>query len=161
MSIALPSFKVCLVKQTQDGNFSHTDIALDDYIKDTAQGLVLYFYPKDDTPGCTIQAQDFSRDIKAYQDKGYEVIGVSRDGTKSHENFIKKHELGIALISDDDEKLCQHFDVIHEKTLYGKTSLGIVRSTFVFDKQGNLIHEMRNVTAKEHSDKLLELLDDK
>lgn len=158
MSIALPSFELTLVKKDEEGNFHHDNINLSDFVKTTQTGLILYFYPKDNTPGCTIQANDFSTDLDKFANKGYAIIGVSRDGIKSHENFINKQAITFGLIADTDEKLCQHFDVIKEKTLYGKTALGIVRSTFVFDNQGKLIHEIRNVSAKEHSSQLLSIL---
>lgn len=157
MSISLPTFEVTLVGQ-HDGNFVTQSIQLTDIIKHSNKGLILYFYPKDNTPGCTIQAIDFTNELQAFTTKGYTVIGVSRDSIKSHENFITKQALNIALISDTDERLCQHFDVIKEKQLYGKTHLGVVRSTFVFDKTGALIHELRNVTAKTHIKDLLALL---
>ncbi len=157
MSISLPTFEVTLVGQ-HDGNFVTQSIQLTDIIKHSNKGLILYFYPKDNTPGCTIQAIDFTNELQAFTTKGYTVIGVSRDSIKSHENFITKQALNIALISDTDERLCQHFDAIKEKQLYGKTHLGVVRSTFVFDKTGALIHELRNVTAKTHIKDLLALL---
>ncbi|MDO4251364.1 MAG: peroxiredoxin [Moraxella sp.] len=157
MSISLPTFEVTLVGQ-HDGNVVTQSVQLTDIIKHSNKGLILYFYPKDNTPGCTIQAIDFTNELQAFTTKGYTVIGVSRDSIKSHENFITKQALNIALISDTDERLCQHFDVIKEKQLYGKTHLGVVRSTFVFDKTGTLIHELRNVTAKTHIKDLLALL---
>lgn len=153
----LPAFTVTQVffnKQTDD--FDVKDIHLKDCIGN--QGLILYFYPKDNTQGCTLQAKDFSQDIAYFNEKGYHVIGVSRDSIQSHMNFIKKHNLSIALISDKDEKLCQYFNVIQEKKLYGKTHLGIVRSTFIFDKNGILVHHLKNVKSKEHSTHLLDLL---
>lgn len=152
----LPTFNVTLVFFDQQKNeFNVKEINLNDHLN--GQGLVLYFYPKDNTQGCTIQATDFSHDIARFHEKGYQVIGVSRDGVQSHKNFITKHNLSIALISDKDEKLCRHFDVIKKK-LYGKTYLGLVRSTFIFNKEGALVYELRDVKAKEHSDYLLSLL---
>lgn len=151
--ISLPTDSVQIV--SKDGTLQNT---LSQYIADSGRGLVIYFYPKDNTQGCSVQAVDFS----AYQDElatlGYGVLGVSRDGIKSHQNFIAKKELNIALISDGDETLCQHFDVIKEKMMYGKTHLGVVRSTFVFDKNGVMIGSFRNVKAKEHVAQLLEFL---
>lgn len=151
--ISLPTDSVQIV--SKDGTLQST---LSQYIADSGRGLVIYFYPKDNTQGCSVQAVDFS----AYQDElatlGYGVLGVSRDGIKSHQNFITKKELNIALISDGDETLCQHFDVIKEKMMYGKTHLGVVRSTFVFDKNGVMIGSFRNVKAKEHVAQLLEFL---
>lgn len=158
MSITLPTTPVLLVSRDATGQFLSEHTTLPELIKNSDKGLILYFYPKDSTPGCTVQANDFSADLEKFLEKGYTVVGVSRDGEKSHQNFITRQDLKIALISDKDESLCQHFDVIKEKQMYGKTSLGIVRSTFVFDKTGTLIHELRGVTAKEHSATLLELL---
>lgn len=158
MNLTLPEFYVTLVGRLDDGSFESSETTLAKLINERQLGLVLYFYPKDNTQGCTVQAVDFSADIQAYYDKGYQVIGVSRDTVKSHQNFISKQNLNIPLISDTDEALCQHFDVIKEKMMYGKTHLGVVRSSFVFDKSGALIHELRNVKAKGHSQALLELL---
>ena len=89
---------------------------------------------------------------------GYDIIGVSRDSVESHEKFIAKHHLNIALISDSDEKLCQYFDVIKEKNMYGKISLGLVRSAFVFDKDGTLTHAQRNLRAAGYTERLLNTL---
>lgn len=152
-NITLPTFSVNLVKA--DG--THCQTSFDEICADK-QGLVLYFYPKDNTQGCTVQATDFSQEIKTLSQLGYRVIGVSRDGVKSHQNFINKHALTIDLISDTDEALCQHFDVIKEKMMYGKTHLGVVRSTFVFDGNGQMIGSFRNVKAKEHLTNLLDFL---
>lgn len=152
-SISLPTFEVTLV---QDGTEQTCDLAT--LVKDSQQGLVLYFYPKDNTAGCSVQATDFTELKEQFADKGYQIIGVSRDGVKSHHNFINKKALNIALISDTDETLCQHFDVIKEKMMYGKTHLGVVRSTFVFDKHGVMIASYRNIKAKEHAQTLLDFL---
>lgn len=157
-AIALPDFELTVTKVNQQGNIEHTPIKLNEFINNTDNGLILYFYPKDNTPGCTNQAMDFTENLIEFLGLGYVVIGVSRDSSKSHENFICKKNLQIPLISDTDEKLCQHFDVIQEKNMYGKQVMGVVRSTFVFDNQGNLIHELRKVKAKEHAEKLLKLL---
>ncbi|WFF39343.1 peroxiredoxin [Moraxella nasibovis] len=152
-SISLPTFEVTLV---QDGTEQTCDLAA--LVKDSQQGLVLYFYPKDNTAGCSVQATDFTELKEQFANKGYQIIGVSRDGIKSHHNFINKKALNIALISDTDETLCQHFDVIKEKMMYGKTHLGVVRSTFVFDKNGVMIASFRNIKAKEHAQTLLDFL---
>lgn len=151
--LALPDFEVVLVEKDQ-----HRTLKLRDFIKQTQQGLVLYFYPKDSTQGCSVQATDFSLLQDKFAHKNYAIIGVSRDTIKSHQNFIAKKELTIALISDPDERLCQHFDVIKEKMMYGKTHLGVVRSTFVFDQTGQMTASFRNVKAKDHAQALLEQL---
>lgn len=124
------------------------------------QGLILYFYPKDNTAGCTTQAKEFSEQLDEFTKLGFAVIGVSRDSVKSHQNFMLKQDLNLALISDTDETLCQYFDVIKPKQLYGKTYLGVVRSTFVFDKTGKMTASFRNVKAKRHVAALLDLLKD-
>ncbi|MCL1623208.1 peroxiredoxin [Moraxella sp. Tifton1] len=152
-SICLPDFDVMMV---QDG--IEKTINLVDFVKDNHQGLILYFYPKDNTVGCSVQASEFTQLKTQFGDKGYQIIGVSRDGIKSHHNFIHKKSLGIALISDADEALCQHFDVIKEKKMYGKTHLGIVRSTFVFDEHGQIKASFRNIKAKGHAQALLDIL---
>lgn len=156
-TITLPDFPLTLVRP-HDESFVHEVIHLAQFIKNHDTGLILYFYPKDSTAGCTVQASDFTAFLDEFRALGYVIIGVSRDGIKSHENFICKKELGIGLISDKDEKLCQHFDVIKEKIMYGKTHLGVVRSTFVFDKNGHMTASFRNVKAKDHASSLLDWL---
>ena len=155
--IILPDFSVNLVHQNDD-DMANENIILKNYLKTHEKGLILYFYPKDNTQGCSLQATDFSHEVDSFAKKGYMVIGVSRDGVKSHMNFIQKKGLSIALISDIDETLCKYFDVIKEKMMYGKTHLGVVRSTFIFDKHGQMIASYRNVKAKDHVKTLLELL---
>lgn len=120
--------------------------------------MILYFYPKDNTPGCTTQATEFTAHINDFDGLGYDIVGVSRDSAESHEKFIAKYDLQIPLISDNDEKLCQYFDVIKEKNMYGKITLGLVRSAFVFDKDGNLTHAQRNLRAKDYTERLLTML---
>ncbi len=154
--INLPNESFELVSATGDVQ----SVNLSTLIQENDQGLVLYFYPKDSTAGCTVQATDFTANFDEITKLGYRVIGVSRDGVKSHQNFINKQSLAIDLISDTDERLCQHFDVIKEKMMYGKTHLGVVRSTFVYDKNGAMIGSFRNVKAKEHVANLLEFLQD-
>jgi peroxiredoxin Q/BCP len=120
------------------------------------KNVVLYFYPKDSTPGCTTEGQDF-RDAKASFDEADTVIlGVSRDGLKSHENFKGRQCFNFDLLSDKDEVLCQAFDVIKEKNMYGKKVMGIERSTFLIDKSGILVKEWRKVKVKGHVDEVLE-----
>ena len=152
--IALPEFPVTIVREL-DGNFIHDDISLKELIEHKKKGLILYFYPKDDTPGCTTQATDFTANINAFDALGYDIIGVSRDSVESHKKFLHKYDLQIPLISDSDEKLCQYFDVIKEKNMYGKITLGLVRSAFVFDKDGTLTHAQRNLRAAGYTERLL------
>ena len=119
------------------------------------QQVVIYFYPKDSTPGCTAEGQDFRDQHAAFQAANTVVFGVSRDGMKSHENFKCKQAFPFELISDKDETLCQLFDVIKLKKLYGKEYLGIDRSTFLIDAQGVLRREWRGVKVPGHVDEVL------
>ena len=119
------------------------------------QQVVIYFYPKDSTPGCTTEGQDFRDQHAAFQAANTVVFGVSRDGMKSHENFKCKQAFPFELISDKDEALCQLFDVIKLKKLYGKEYLGIDRSTFLIDAQGVLRREWRGVKVPGHVDEVL------
>ena len=117
--------------------------------------VVVYFYPKDSTPGCTTEGQGFRDQYPAFQAANTAVFGVSRDGLKSHENFKCKQAFPFELISDQDEALCQLFDVIKLKKLYGKEYLGVDRSTFLIDKQGVLRQEWRGVKVPGHVDAVL------
>ena len=117
---------------------------------------VLYFYPQDNTPGCTTEAQDFAARYDAFRDAGIEVLGVSRDSLASHEKFKAKHGLPFDLISDPDEILCALFDVIREKNMYGRKVLGIERSTFLVDASGKLVEEWRKVKVAGHVENVLE-----
>ena len=112
------------------------------------KNVVLYFYPKDDTPGCTIEAQDFAKNIEKFKDLDSVVIGVSRDGIKSHCKFIEKYNLNFNLISD--ENLCQKYGVLKEKSMFGKKYQGIDRSTFIIDKVGNVAKIWRSVSVNGH-----------
>ena len=119
---------------------------------------VVYFYPKDSTPGCTTEAQDF-RDLYAtFRQHNAQVIGVSRDSVKSHGNFSAKQSLPFPLISDADEIWCKAFDVIHEKMLYGKRHLGIVRSTFLINPDGKLAAQWRGVKVPGHAQAVLDAI---
>ncbi len=118
--------------------------------------LVLYFYPKDSTPGCTTQAQNFRDLISEFTTENTVVIGVSRDSLKSHQNFITKQELPFTLISDPDEKLCEMFGVMKMKNMYGKQVRGIERSTFLINEEGVLVQEWRGLKVPGHVEKVLE-----
>jgi thioredoxin-dependent peroxiredoxin len=120
--------------------------------------LVLYFYPKDSTPGCTRESQEFGENYKKFQKLGAEILGVSRDSVKSHEKFKDKYGFPFELLSDEEEELCQKFDVIKEKNMYGKKVMGIERSTFVIDEQGKLVKEWRKVKVDGHVDEVLSFL---
>lgn len=119
------------------------------------QKVVLYFYPKDNTSGCTIEAKDFTSLQNEFKAKGYKVIGVSRDSVKSHKNFIVKQELNLLLLSDTEEDLVKAFDVLKEKSMYGKKYMGIVRSTFILDENGKIIKEYRKVKSSGHAEFIL------
>jgi peroxiredoxin Q/BCP len=118
--------------------------------------LVLYFYPKDDTPGCTTEGQGFRDHYKAFQKAGAGIVGVSRDSVASHEKFKAKYEFPFDLISDPDETLCAIFDVMKEKNMYGRKSMGVERSTFLIDEKGVLRQEWRKVKVPGHVEAVLE-----
>jgi peroxiredoxin Q/BCP len=118
--------------------------------------VVVFFYPKDNTPGCTNEARDFRDLYPDFQERNAEVIGVSRDSVRSHANFATKHELPYPLVSDADETWCKAFDVIHEKVLYGKRYMGVVRSTFLIDPTGKLFAEWRGIKIPGHARAVLE-----
>ncbi len=120
------------------------------------RNLVLYFYPKDSTPGCTTEGQNFRDLYKEFQKLNTEILGVSRDSLKRHENFKAKQDFPFELLCDEEEELCQKYDVIKEKKLYGKTFMGIERSTFLIDDKGVLRAEWRKVKVKGHVDEVLE-----
>ena len=117
--------------------------------------LVIYFYPKDSTPGCTTQAVGFSCLKDQFDALNTTILGVSRDSVKAHQNFTEKQNLSINLISDKEEVLCNHFDVIKEKNMYGKQVMGIERSTFIFHNS-QLVKEYRKVKAAGHAEEVLE-----
>ncbi|MEO8344771.1 MAG: peroxiredoxin [Betaproteobacteria bacterium] len=117
--------------------------------------VVLYFYPKDNTPGCTTEGEQFRDAYKKFRKAGAIVVGCSRDSLKSHENFKAKMTFPFELIADTDEKLCAQFDVIKMKNMYGKQVRGIVRSTFLIDGTGNLFHEWRGVRVPGHVEEVL------
>jgi thioredoxin-dependent peroxiredoxin len=120
--------------------------------------VVVYFYPKDNTSGCTLEAQDFRDQQRAFAKHNAVVIGVSQDSVKSHDGFVAKHGLGFALVADTDEVWCRAFDVIHEKVLYGRRYLGVVRSTFLIGPDGRLRREWRNVKVPGHVEAVLEAI---
>lgn len=118
------------------------------------KNVILYFYPKDSTPGCTQEGRDFASLHGKLRRRNTVIFGVSRDSLGAHEKFRAKQEFPFELISDPDEKLCKQFDVIHEKTLYGRKFMGVVRSTFLIDANGKLRHEWRNVRVKGHAEEV-------
>ncbi len=119
------------------------------------QKVVLYFYPKDDTPGCTLEGQQFTLLAHEFKNSNAVVFGISRDSVKSHDKFKCKYNFGFELLSDESEMACQLFDVIKEKNMYGKIVMGIERSTFVIDENGNLIKEYRKVSPDGHAAQVL------
>ena len=125
--------------------------------KDAAgRKLVIYFYPKDMTSGCTRESQDFRDLHPAFRKSGTQIVGVSRDSVASHEKFVAKEKLPFPLLSDPEEALCKLFDVIKEKSLYGRKYLGVERSTFLLDEKGVLCHEWRKVKVPGHAEEVLE-----
>ena len=119
--------------------------------------VVLYFYPRDDTPGCTTEGCGFRDHSAAFRKAGIIILGASRDTLASHEKFKAKYEFPFDLLSDGDEQLCKLFDVIKEKNMYGKKVLGVERSTFLIDKQGVLRHEWRKVKVDGHVEEVLKV----
>ncbi len=123
------------------------------------QKIILYFYPKDNTPGCTIEGQDFRNNKRKFSARNTVIFGISRDSIKSHEKFKNEQAFTFELLSDPDEKLCAQFGVIKEKSLYGKKVVGIERSTFLIDEDGILIKEWRKVKVDGHVEEVLEEID--
>ena len=124
------------------------------------KNIVIYFYPKDSTPGCTAEGQDFAANHAKFKRQNTVILGVSRDSIKSHEKFREKYNFPFDLLSDEDEKACGIFDVIKEKNMYGKKYMGIVRSTFLIDEKGKLRQEWRKVKVKEHVAEVLAAVKD-
>jgi len=120
------------------------------------QNVIIYFYPKDNTSGCTTESLDFMANNAKFKRQNTVIFGVSRDSLKSHDNFKAKFKFPFDLISDEDEKLCKAFDVIKEKNMYGKKVLGIERSTFIIDADGVLKQEFRKVKVAGHVDAVLD-----
>ena len=135
---------------TNDNNFSNKDFI--------GKKLVIYFYPKDNTPGCTTQGQDFRDNFKTFKKLNTGILGVSRDSVKSHENFKLKQSFPFELLSDPDEKMCKAFDVMKMKSMYGKQYMGVDRSTFLIDEKGRIIKEWRSVKVKGHVEEVLSLV---
>ena len=132
-----------------------TTMTLSDY---RGKNVLLYFYPKDSTPGCTLEAQDFRDYYEKFTALNTVILGISRDSVRSHENFKCKQTLPFELISDNDTAVCQLFDVLKPKMLYGKEVIGIERSTFLINGQGVLVHQWRKVKADGHALAVLETL---
>lgn len=122
------------------------------------KNLILYFYPKDSTPGCTTEGQNFRDLYEEFQANNTEIIGVSRESIKSHENFKEKQSFPFELLSDPDEKVCKAFDVMKLKSMYGREYIGVDRSTFIIDANSKLIKEWRGVKVKGHADEVLDFI---
>ncbi len=128
------------------------DVSLSDFL---GKKVVLYFYPKDNTPGCTRQACAFASAYKGFQEKNVEVIGISKDSTASHVKFAEKHGLPFVLLSDPELTAIQAYEVWQEKKLYGKVSMGVVRTTFIIDEQGNIEKVMPKVKPDTNAAEIL------
>ena len=146
--------KINIGKKIKDITVTTTDNKnkLSDYLN---KNLILYFYPRDMTPGCTTESIEFNENISKIKRAGWNVVGVSRDTIKSHLKFIDKHSFKFPLISDEDEKVCNMFDVIKEKSLYGRKYMGIDRSTFLVSTDLKIINLWRNVKVKGHVDEVI------
>lgn len=121
--------------------------------------VVLYFYPKDDTPGCTVEACEFTEGIEAFEGLDAVVLGCSPDSPELHRKFIAKHDLAVRLLSDPDHRVMAAYGAWGEKTLYGRTSMGVVRSTVLIDPEGRVAHHWKRVRAKGHAAKVRERLE--
>lgn len=137
--------------QETDGS----NVSLEDF---KGQNVVIYFYPKDNTSGCTTEATEFRDLYDEFKKLNTVVLGISRDSLKSHANFREKQNLPFLLLSDKDEEVHKLFDVMKLKKMYGKEYMGVERSTFIIDKDGELIKEFRNVKAKGHAEEVLKFI---
>ena len=143
-----PAFNV----SDQDGN----EVSLDSL---KGRGAVVYFYPKDSTPGCTLEGQDFSALLESFAKLGYDVYGVSPDSLKSHCRFRDKYELKVTLLSDPDKSMLEAFGAFGEKKNYGRVYMGVIRSTVVVDAEGKVLRHYPNVKAKGHAERVLKDLE--
>lgn len=128
---------------------------LSDYI---GKNVVLYFYPKDNTPGCTKEALSFKEHLNTLKDLNTVVLGISKDNLNSHEKFITKHELNYILLSDEEKVVCELYNVLKEKTIFGKKSIGIERSTFIINKDGNISKIFRKVKVDGHVESVIDFI---
>ena len=147
--------KVKLGKKVPDFTATATNDSVFTLSKNMGKNIVIYFYPKDSTPGCTKEGEDFRDQFEAFSSNNAIIVGVSRDSVKSHDKFICKYNFPFDLIADEDETVCQIFDVIKEKNMYGRKYMGIERSTFLIDTNGILINEWRKVKVKGHVEEVL------
>lgn len=135
----------------EDGN----NFSSDEFL---GKKLIIYFYPKDDTPGCTKEAIEFSELIEEFKKNNTQIIGISKDSLEKHQKFISKHKLKVKLASDEDLEICKKFGVWVEKSMYGKKYMGIERSTFLFDQNLILIKEWKKVKVNNHAQEVLEYI---
>ncbi|UIR56195.1 thioredoxin-dependent thiol peroxidase [Sphingobacterium sp. SRCM116780] len=136
-------------------NQNGESISLSDYI---GKKVILYFYPKDNTPGCTTEACNFRDNYQSLKKDGFEIIGVSIDGEASHQKFMTKHELPFQLLVDEDQKIVNDYGVWVEKNMYGKKYMGTARTTFLIDEKGNIAHIIKKVDNKNASQQIRDLL---
>lgn len=151
LKVGDPAPDVCL--PNQDGN--------EDCLKDLkGRWVILYFYPKDNTSGCTLEAKAFTTSFKDFEKLGAVVVGVSPDSIKSHQNFIAKHNLGINLLSDTEHKTLEDYDAWGKKKMYGREFFGVIRSTYLINPEGKIEHIWPKVKVKDHADEVLLKLKD-
>ena len=150
--------KVKLGKKVPDFTATATNDSVFSLSENMGKNIVIYFYPKDNTPGCTKEGEDFRDQFEEFISNNTLVVGVSRDSVKSHDKFICKYNFPFDLIADEDETVCQLFDVIKEKNMYGRKYMGIERSTFLINTNGILVDEWRKVKVKGHVEEVLEAL---
>ena len=152
--------KVSLGKAIPDFKGKITNDLIIKFSDYKGQNIVIYFYPKDNTPGCTKEGEDFRDYFEDFKKKNTIILGVSRDSVASHDKFTCKYNFPFKLISDEDEKVCKLFDVIKEKNMYGRKYMGIERSTFLINHEGTLVKEWRKVKVKGHVEQVLGALND-
>lgn len=151
IGVKLPTMSLLVTNDEESGTTIKTDVW-------NGKKIVLYFYPKDATPGCTIEGHDFTKLHKQFQKLNTEVYGVSRDSMKSHCKFKDKQGYSVELISDEEETLCNWFQVIKDKNMYGRIVRGIERSTFIIDENGKVLKEWRGVKVPGHANEVLEFI---
>ncbi|HIF19707.1 MAG TPA: peroxiredoxin [Gammaproteobacteria bacterium] len=152
--------KVSLGKAIPDFKGKITNDLIIKFSDYKGQNIVIYFYPKDNTPGCTKEGEDFRDYFEDFKKNNTIILGVSRDSVASHDKFTCKYNFPFKLISDEDEKVCKLFDVIKEKNMYGRKYMGIERSTFLINHKGTLVNEWRKVKVKGHVEQVLGALND-
>lgn len=148
--------KIVLDKPVPKLAFEATDGTLTDLSHLEGQNIVLYFYPKDDTPGCTQEGKDFAELYPKFKKLNTQILGISRDNITCHNKFIQKYEFPFPLIADTDQMLCKTFDVLKEKNMYGRLVFGIERSTFLIDSKGIVRQIWRKVKVQNHAQEVLE-----